>query len=126
MAKPNPDDIVGVWETKGKFGRAHVEVFERDGKYHGKIVWLENPNDEKTGQPRVDERGRPYLGMEVLNNMEFDGRYKWENGTAYDPDNGKTYKGNIRLPDADKMKLRGYIGVSAIGRTETWKRVQTA
>ena len=128
MARPEAGDICGFWETKGKHGKAKVEIFERDGKYHGKLVYVEHSTDEN-GEPLKDvenpdasKRDQPLVGVEIVSNMTFDGRYKWEDGTAYDPDTGKTYKGNIKLPSPDKMKLRGFIGVSALGRTETWKR----
>jgi uncharacterized protein (DUF2147 family) len=42
----------------------------------------------------------------------------WEKGTIYDPENGKTYSCKIYLENKNTMKIRGYIGISLIGRTE--------
>lgn len=130
MAKLEANAVCGEWMTEGKHGKAKVTIEERDGKFYGAISWMENPNDE-SGGPRKDvnnpdpaKREQAYVGMEVMGGFEFDGKYKWEGGKAYDPDNGKSYKGNIKMPNIDKLKLRGYVGVSALGRTETWRRAK--
>jgi uncharacterized protein (DUF2147 family) len=50
------------------------------------------------------------------------GSGKWENGTIYDPKSGNTYACNMELEGTNTLRLRGYIGISLIGRTEVWKR----
>ena len=54
----------------------------------------------------------------------YDGDGLWKKGTIYDPDNGKTYKCKLRLVSDDVLNVRGYIGVSLIGRTSQWTRVK--
>ncbi len=61
------------------------------------------------------------MGLLILKGFRFDGK-QWVDGTIYDPDNGKTYKCNITMQDKNTLFVRGYIGISAIGRTTTWKR----
>lgn len=120
------DDIAGEWYTDGK--KSVVWIYKnKSGIYFGKIVWLKDPN-ESDGKPKVDKenpdpklRNTPLMGLLILKSFKFDSD-KWTNGTIYDPENGKTYKCTIRMQDMNTIDVRGYIGVSAIGRTTTWKR----
>ena len=54
--------------------------------------------------------------------LSGDGDGAWSGGFIYDPNSGKTYRGKIKLTDPDTLRLRGYIGISLLGRTEVWKR----
>ncbi len=126
------DDVVGVWLTQYKDSK--VEIYKDGNKYFGKIVWLETPIDSITGKPKVDDknenpalRNRPIMGMKLLENFVFDGDDEWEDGTIYDPKKGKTYSCYMEFPDEnnkDRLKIRGYIGVSLLGRTVYWTRVK--
>ena len=129
-SQPAPADaILGTWLTGSK--KAHVEIFEDKDQYFGKIVWLRNPlNDE--GRPKIDKKNpeeslqkRPLLGMLNLTNFDFEnGAYA--GGKIYDPETGKTYSCHMRLKDPDNLDVRGYIGISRIGRTDVWFRVKEA
>jgi uncharacterized protein (DUF2147 family) len=121
------DDIVGVWLNQE--GTAKVQVFRVSSNYYGKIVWLETPNDSITGKPRTDDKNPdtklqsvPLLGLVNLKGFVFNGEDEWKDGTIYDPKNGKTYSCYIRFESADVLKIRGYIGVSLLGRTTLWTR----
>ena len=122
------DALVGVWEPG--HGKAKIKVSKLGDKYFGKIVWLKEPLDEdgnkKTDKNNPDEsmHSTPLLGYRILKDFEYVGKNKWENGTIYDPENGSTYSCTIKLIDENTLDVRGYIGVSAIGRTDTWKRLQ--
>jgi uncharacterized protein (DUF2147 family) len=124
------DDILGNWLNQE--GTAKIHVFKAingkfKGKYFGKIYWLKEPT--KNGKPKVDEknpdaskRNVEINGLILLNNFEFDADDKeWEDGTIYDPKNGKTYSCNITM-DGDKLNVRGYVGISMIGRTAIWTK----
>jgi uncharacterized protein (DUF2147 family) len=132
------DQIVGLWATAPDEvdGNAHVEIYQGKGKYEGKIVWLEkpvyNPDDEEgmAGQDKVDRenpdaalRDRPVLGLQIMFEFEYAGDNRWKKGTIYAPDDGKTYKCKISLSEDGVLKVRGYIGISMLGRTEEWTRV---
>jgi len=54
--------------------------------------------------------------------LSGDGNGAWSGGFICDPNSGKTYRGKLTLKDPNTIKLRGYIGISLIGRTETWAR----
>ena len=71
--------------------------------------------------PDKSKRNTPIMGLVFMEGFSFDGKI-WSGGTIYDPDNGKTYKCKITLVNDKKLKVRGYIGVSLIGRTEIWTR----
>jgi uncharacterized protein (DUF2147 family) len=124
----SPDDILGTWLNEDK--DAHVEVYRHEGKYYGKIVWLRFPNDEETGLPKVDDENpdeelqqRPLMGLLLLKDFVFD-EDEWNKGSIYDPNNGKTYDCYMELKNMDLLRIRGYIGISLIGRTTYWTRVK--
>lgn len=123
--------VQGVWISED--GRGHIEIRKENGEFCGKIVWLSEPDypadDPEPGKPRHDrnnpdpaKQARPILGLQVLEGFRYDGDGKWSGGTIYDPDNGKTYKCKMTMENADTLKVRGFIGVSVIGRTAVWTR----
>jgi uncharacterized protein (DUF2147 family) len=118
----NADAVVGTWLTAS--GKAIVEIYKEGNKYNGKIVWLKIPNNEE-GKPKVDKNNPdkikqtvPLLGLNMLKGFVFK-KNEWSDGTIYDPENGKTYSCFIKYRDG-KLDLRGYLGISLIGRTQTW------
>ncbi|MDI9357502.1 MAG: DUF2147 domain-containing protein [Phycisphaerales bacterium] len=123
----NTDAILGTWYNGTK--TAKIEIYKTsDNKYEGKIVWLKVPLDTVTHQPRVDNfnpnkdlRTKPLLGLVILKNLEFNGS-NWESGKIYDPKDGNTYSCTIKLNAPNQLNVRGYIGVSWIGRTQTWDK----
>lgn len=72
--------------------------------------------------PNPALRNRPTLGLEILKDFSFDGKDEWKDGTIYDPKSGKTYSCYIRMENKNKLKIRGFIGVSMLGRTTYWTR----
>lgn len=120
------DDILGRWVNPS--GEGQIEIYKKADKYFGKLAWLKNPNDD-SGKPKTDTknpnaslRSRPLQGLEILTNFEFD-EDEWNNGKIYDPKTGKTYSCVMTIKKG-QLNIRGYIGISLIGRTETWKRVK--
>lgn len=120
------DDLIGVWLTSGK-EPAKIQIYRSGEKYYGKIVWLKNPFEG--GKSRVDARNpdkskrtQPIVGLIILKGFEFDGGDEWEDGNIYDPESGKTYNCYLSLKDKNNLKVRGYIGISLLGRTEWWTR----
>ncbi len=128
-ADNNPDAIVGFWKT-GE-GKAIIQIFKQDDLYFGKIVWLQEPNDPATGKPKVDNKnedpklkGRTILGMINLRDFKFVKTNLWGDGKIYDPKSGEDYSSKITFIDANTIEVRGYVGISMFGRTDTWKRQQ--
>lgn len=119
------DAIKGIWASNLEKG--HVEITRDGDKYNGRIIWLKVPA-YPDGTPKVDKnnpdkekRDAPLVGLLVLKDLVFV-KDHWENGSIYDPESGKTYSCRITLKD-NKLDLRGYMGVSQIGRTQTWTKV---
>jgi len=122
-----PSDILGSWKTDG--GDSRLELFRCGEKICGKIVWLKQPNyidskDGPVGKTKVDRknpdpglRNRPILGLQVMKGLTAKGGNRWGNGACYDPETGKSYKCKMRLASPGRLELRGYIGISLIGRT---------
>ncbi|RYG12893.1 MAG: DUF2147 domain-containing protein [Chitinophagaceae bacterium] len=123
----NKDAVVGKWLSAS--GEGQIEIYKRADKYFGKLSWIKEPNDEN-GKPKVDSKNpnpslkaKPILGLELLKDFIFEDG-KWTDGTIYDPKTGKTYSCNLTLKENGQLTIRGYIGISLIGRSETWKRVK--
>jgi len=124
-----PDNIEGTWLTAGD-DAAKVSIYRTGNKYYGKIIWLEIPTEN--GKARVDEhnpdaskRNDPAIGMLIVKDFVWNEEEKhFDSGTVYDPKSGSTYSGYMELVDENKLKLRGFIVVSWIGRTEYWTRVK--
>jgi uncharacterized protein (DUF2147 family) len=123
----NKDAILGKWINAT--GEAHVEIYKKGNKYFGKISSLQAPKDEKGNvktdykNPDASLRSRPIIGMEILKDFVYDDG-KWTDGKIYDPKSGKTYSCNMNIKDNGDLNMRGYVGISLIGRSETWKRVK--
>jgi len=124
----SPDACVGVWKTGN--GKGMVQIYQKGDRYFGRLVWLKEPNDPKTGQPKLDKnnddetkRTRPIMGLVMLRNFSWDADdAEWNDGYIYDPENGEEYSCTMKLKDANTLDVRGYVMVSAFGRTDTWKR----
>jgi uncharacterized protein (DUF2147 family) len=119
-AQTSADAITGIWLTAPKDGK--IEIYKESDKYFGKIVWGKEPGRKDDKNPDASLRNRDLMGTVLLRNFTFNGKDKWESGTIYDPNNGKTYSCNIKLKDKNRLEVRGYIGFSLLGRTEVWTR----
>ena len=121
----NAQSIIGEWETfDDKTGDklSIVEIYKTNEKYFGKITKLyEDSSDLVCEKCEGDNKNKPIIGLVVLNDLEDDDD-EYNNGTILDPNNGETYKCYIELINENKLKLRGYIGFSIIGRTQYWQR----
>ena len=127
-AQNNPDAVVGTWYNGSKESR--IEIYKCSNNYCGKIVWLKEPNNEE-GKPKVDKnnpdaklQSRPIMGMQLMKDFEYDSGNVWEDGEIYDPKSGKTYSCKMTLTNPDRLEVRGYVGISLIGRTDVWTRAK--
>jgi len=123
----NAQSPIGTWKTiddETGEAKSYVEIFEQDGKLHGKLIkLLQVAEDSTCDKCPGDKKDKPLLNMVILWDLE---KYKdyWSYGKIMDPNNGKTYKCSAWVEGDDKLKLRGYIGISALGRNQTWHRVK--
>lgn len=124
------DSPAGLWKTiddKTKQPRSLVRIVEKDGVFEGRVEQLLNrqPDDDPDGLCRKcpgDRKDKPIVGMSILWGLKRDGD-AFKGGEILDPKNGKTYSCKMTLVDGgQKLDVRGFIGVSLIGRTQTWVR----
>jgi len=128
-AAVEPGDVTGKWRTAD--GDAVVMIYKADGaEYRGKLTWVRDSLDEDGGpakdteNPDPAKRDRKLVGLVFMTGFTYkDDKERWEDGKIYDAESGKTYSAHMSLAGNDTLKLRGYIGVSLLGRTETWTRV---
>lgn len=107
-------------------GDGLISICKSDDILTGVIAWQQVPSrDDNNPDPEL--RRREVTGITFLSGFKQNPRSaKWEGGRVYSPDNGRTYKGKVWLEDDDTLKMRGYIGVSLLGRTAVFKRVSTS
>ncbi len=124
------DKVIGIWLTQDKDSKIEITQ-HKDGKFYGKIIWikesLEDGKSKKdTKNPNEALQSRPLLGLTLLDNFRYDtDDEEWDSGTIYDPKTGNTYKCYMWFDENDnKLNLKGYIGVSIIGRKVSWTRVK--
>jgi uncharacterized protein (DUF2147 family) len=125
--------VTGQWKTiddETNKAKSIVEIYTKDGKLHGKVVKLFRAPDEEQN-PVCDDcdeddprYNKPVLGMVIMQGLEEEDAKTWEDGKILDPANGKVYGCDIELVEADKLKVRGYIGFSMLGRTQYWYRME--
>lgn len=133
VAAADGQGVTGRWKTAD--GRALIDIYHCGEKICGSVGWLREPNypadDPKGmgGKPRVDRqnpnpelRGRNLMGLQILDGFVQEGENRWSGGTVYDAETGKTYKSRLTLLSPDRLKLRGYIGIPALGRSSVWTR----
>lgn len=141
------DSIVGYWlkETEDPHKSAVIEIYADGATFDGRIVKLRYPSfvkgeksssgqvvpDDRVGKVKTDVlnpdaalRNRPIEGLKLIDGFKPDGANVWSGATIYNPEDGETYTCKATLSkDGRTLKVRGYIGVPMLGRTQTWTRV---
>lgn len=129
IAQSSPaQSILGKWKTiddiSGK-EKGVVEIYERDGKYFARITEIFDPAHrfKKCSLCCCEEKDKPLMGLVIIKDLKKDDD-EYNGGEVLDPKNGKYYDCYIKLVNNDKLKIRGYIGVTLLGRTQYWYRVK--
>ncbi len=115
-----------VWKTiddESKQAKALVKFTEqKNGTLSASIVQVLTPGEENScGKCEGPYHNKSLKGVTIVHNLKNVGGSNYDNGTILDPKNGKTYKLKGSLAGS-KLNLRGYIGISALGRNQTWVR----
>jgi uncharacterized protein (DUF2147 family) len=133
LAQSSP---IGQWRTiddETGEARSIVEIYEEGDELRGRVVEILRASDDaqRNGDGQVIcskcegvKNNQPIEGMIILKGLEKDGD-EWDGGTILDPSKGKTYKAKIELDGSDRLDVRGYVGFSLFGRTQTWQRVNS-
>jgi uncharacterized protein (DUF2147 family) len=116
----------GVWIDHT--GRGAVEIAPCPEGLCGRIVWLQQPNDQ-SGQLLRDEknedrskRSQPICGLQIIGGLKLQSDGSWDNGWIYDPDQGERFDVELRLRAPDQLQVKGYKGVKFLSETYQWKR----
>ncbi len=117
------EKIVGEYWTEGKKGK--ISIYKCEKAYCGSIIWREEARRD-TENPNPDLRDRSVVGIEFMKGFTYDSSHRqWEGGTVYSIENGGTYRGKMWLEkDGKVLKMRGYIGISLLGKTAVLTRVE--
>jgi len=121
-------DPTGIWKNiddeDGEV-KSHLEVYWEDGVLKAKVAeLLDNATVTVCKKCKGDKKNKPLVGMEIMWGLTADGENEWAGGTIMDPKKGKEYKCRIELEEEDKLKVRGYVGVPAFGRSQYWYRLK--
>ncbi|HSW67832.1 MAG TPA: DUF2147 domain-containing protein [Bacteroidales bacterium] len=132
---PKADAVVGYYLAVDDEDNpnSQVRIFKAaNGKYYGEIVWLKEPLeadgsekfDTKNPDPKLHDR--KILGLRILNDFVFDASdNEWTGGTIYSPKTGKTYRSYLRFDKENRLRVRGFVGVSLLGKTVFWEKEES-
>ncbi len=127
-----PLSAAGIWQQYDEDGgepQALVTLTEQDGIVEGTVTKLfpapGEPADPVCGNCKGAKRGKPVLGMKVIERVKRGADGFYSGGIIIDPESGTEYNCQLSLSDNGKiLKVRGFVGVSLFGRTQEWKRLQ--
>ena len=128
VSAQSPDDIVGVWKTG--YENRKIQIFKRGDLYFGKLISIEEADDESkkpmldVNNPDKKQQTQPIVGLEILKNFSYAGKGSYSKGKIYDIKSGNTYNGMIKIYNRNKLNIRSYLGLSIIGKTETWTKAE--
>lgn len=120
--------VVGKWKTiDDDTGEAKsvVEIYENNGKIYGKVVQILDKSKEGKLCDKCEgsKKNKPVKGLVIIEGLKKNDS-AWDGGTILDPTKGKEYKCSITLDGKNKLKVRGYVGFSLLGRTQYWTRAE--
>lgn len=123
---------VGLWKTiddKSGAPKSEVRITEGQGQVSArieKVYRADFKSDEKCLVCQDDRKGLPLIGLEILRGLKkAEAQGVWDGGTVLDPMTGTVYQARIRLIDGGaRLEMRGFVGFSLLGRTQTWERLQ--
>lgn len=112
--------IIGKWLNEEQ--DAAIEIYAKNNAYFGRIVWLKRGNKLlDVNNSDISKRNEALFLSDILKNFTYkNSSATWENGSIYDPKNGKTYSCKMWLNVNGSLSIRGFIGISLLGRTTTW------
>ena len=127
MTSMQSQSVIGKWKTIDDATgepKSIVEVFSKSGQIYAKVVDILDPATKNNlcKQCSGEDKNKPIIGLTIIKGLSKDGS-EYNSGEILDPKNGKLYKCALTLESKDKLKVRGYIGFSLLGRTQYWHRV---
>jgi uncharacterized protein (DUF2147 family) len=125
-ARADGQSVLGLWLVQEKSGI--VEIHPCGAALCGRLAWLRQPlradglikRDDRNPDPAL--RARTICGMDMLTGFKPAGPDEWDGGRAYDPNDGSTYHAEMRVEPDGTLRLRGYIGIPLLGKSQIWTR----
>jgi uncharacterized protein (DUF2147 family) len=120
-----PADVAGVWIDHTGQGAVEIAPCGNPGgnpggnRLCGRVVWLRNPDHRSKSGKRI-------CGAQVLGELRREGRYVWDSGWIYNPEDEERFSAALELANADTLMVTGYLGIKLLGETFTWKRATTS
>jgi len=122
------DKIIGTWQSETKDHK--IEIYKQGNQFCGKLIWYDTMYEAdgitvKKDSNNTDKnlRNRSVKDLVVLTGLTYqDG--EWKDGKIYDVKGGKTWSCIIKLGENDRLKIKGYIGLPAFGKTMSYNRVK--
>ena len=116
----------GLWLTENH--RSVIELYKcgKDGTILcGRIAWIIKDGMQfGTKNPKADMRGKPLCGMTLISGLKpTNPPVEWDDGVVYKADEGALYDADLDMLSANTIKVRGYMGLSLLGKSQTWERV---
>jgi uncharacterized protein (DUF2147 family) len=129
FASADVNSPTGLWKTiDDKTGkeRSLVRITETNGVFEGRVEKIyDQPGDDPSHlckECEGERKDKPIIGMTILWGLKKDGE-QYAGGEILDPKNGSIYRAKMKLLDGGKkLEVRGFIGVSLFGRSQTWLR----
>lgn len=126
ISSMSAQSVIGKWKTiddeTGK-PKSIVEITEKDGKIYGKVIEILTENKTAVcSKCEGTNKNKPINGLTIIKGLKKDGS-EYNGGKILDPTSGKEYKCMMKLNGKDKLDVRGYVGIQALGRTQTWIRM---
>ena len=119
--------VIGKWKTFGEQDgkeKAIIEIYEQDGRLIGKVVkLLPDAAIRQCNNCQGSMKDKPIEGMVIMHSLTKTSQGATD-GKIIDPSSGKTYSCFVELSKPDTLKVRGYIGMPTLGRTQYWQRVK--
>lgn len=124
------DNIIGTWISYGSDVGLQFDIFKLEGNYFGKLAWASTmfeadgkmaKKDVNNPDPKLRSRSRQNI-LNLTNLRYNEGEYT--GGKLYNPDDGRTYSLKAKLKSDNQLEFRGYVGISLLGQTIKFKRVQ--
>ncbi|MEM7497252.1 MAG: DUF2147 domain-containing protein [Pseudomonadota bacterium] len=128
-AGANQSGVLGHWLTEN--GKAIIEIVSCGERLCGRIAWLRKQRDisgrlkTDANNPDPGARARPLCGLRLIDSLAPSGGQSFGDGRIYNAKNGKTYGLEVNLVDRDTLEVRGYYGISLLGRTQSWQRAES-
>ncbi|MSP51005.1 MAG: DUF2147 domain-containing protein [Alphaproteobacteria bacterium] len=121
LAAPVAAEPIGLWLTEG--GKSRVKIEPCAERLCGTIVWL------REDLPGIDARNegealraRPILGITLIAGFKPSGEARWNGGTIYNPEDGRTYDSKIELADPHTLRVSGCVLFFC--KAQHWTRVE--